>query len=544
MVTAALTGEKPQDTRLPAVETWQVRISRGLLARNSTYNFLGQLSSATISLVALPYVIPRLGPERYGVFALIWTLIEYFSVFEFGVGAATTKFVAEAIGRNENDRVQTIFHTSLLTVFVLGSIGSVACLLIAPLLANSVFNISLSLTEEARAVFSISAGLVTAILVRSVLNGLLEAYQRFDLINAVKIPSNILTALIPLVTVSLGFGLRVIVLLILLKETVFLFGYYSLCVRQMPRARSSIDFRLVKSVLCFGGWLCLIRSLGLLMLSLEPFFIGALVTVEAVTFYTIPYKLTGAMLMLPSSIMVVLYPAFSLLNAVDDEKMKRLFSVSLKYVTAILGLPVLILALFPKEILVAWLGADFEVSATAMRLLAIGMLFSGTSWLFGTLMTGTGYPKVTAILGLIQAPLYVLASWLLIRHFGVNGAATGWAAQKCLGVLLLYVACRKLGLVKFSWREDIVGEGRLLWAMLLLVCMVAVSLVGKHVMGGALAGTVANISLLTVLYIILAWRYVVEPEQKVAIVARFRLINSSCRVRAVRFLAEHWRRKG
>ncbi len=504
----------------------QVRITSGLLARNSAYNLTGQLSSAVISLLALPYVIPRLGPERYGIFALVWLIIEYFGVFEFGIGAATTKFVTEALGQNEKERIRPIFWTSLITVSVLGLAGFLVCLSIAPLFADRIFNISPGLTGEAKTVFSISAVLVITILVRSVLNGLLEAYQRFDLINFLRIPSNILTALIPLFVVSIGFGLRLIMLIVIIKEIALLVGYYWLCSEQMPRTRYSFEPGFLRPLLSFGGWLCLVRALGLLLLSLEPFLIGALVTVKAVTYYTIPYKVTGIMLMLPSSILIVLFPAFSLLNTMDEDKLKKLFIYSLKYIAAILGLPTIVLAVFSKEILILWLGADFEKSAMVMRLLAAGTLFGGISWLFGTLLTGTGHPKAPAFLGLLQAPLYILASWLLIKNFGINGAAAGWAAQKFVGTFLLYAACWKLKLTRLSWKINLIHNGKLLRAVSAILLILMAGLALKYLLAESLVAAAAIISLMVITYLVIVWHYVVDLEQKAAVLRKLHLLVS------------------
>lgn len=494
--------------------TNEVKINQGLLARNSTYNFVGQFSSAAISFLAWPYVIPRLGPERYGIFALVWLITEYFSVFEFGVGAATTKFVAEALGRNETERIRPVFWTSLVIVLCLGSAGFLLCLLIAPVLAERVFNISPNLVTEAKTVFSIASVLVLTILVRSVLNGLLEAYQRFGLINLLKVPSNMLTALIPLFVVSIGFALRLIIFMMVVKEVIVLFGYYWLSSRQMPETRYSFDRSFVKPLLSFGGWLCLVRALGLLLLSLEPFLIGALITVEAVTYYSIPYKVTGVMLMIPSSILIVLFPAFSMLSTTDEGKLRKLFIYSLKYITAILGLPALVLVVFARDILIYWLGSDFEKSVIVMQILALGTLFSGISWLFGTFLIGTGHPKIPALIGLFLAPVYVLASWLLIRNFGIKGAAACWAVQKCVGAFLLYTACWKLKLAKLSWRIKLAGNGKLLKAAAAVLLLLGANLSLKYLMTPSLVTAAANISLMVICYLAVAWHYVVDFEQK------------------------------
>jgi O-antigen/teichoic acid export membrane protein len=339
----------------------------------------------------------------------------------------------------------------------------------------------------------------------------------------------------------MGFGLRLIILILVIKEITVLFGYYWLGTGQMPRAGFSFKPGFLKPLLSFGGWLCLVRALGLLLLSLEPFFIGALVTVKAVTYYAVPYKVIGTMLMVPSSIIVVLFPAFILLNTMDADKLRKLFVYSLKYIAVILGLPALVFVIFSKDILVLWMGPDFEKSAMVMRFLAVGTLFGGITWVFGAFLTGTGHPKVPAILGLVQAPLYIFAIWLLIKNFGINGAAAGWAVQKCIGAFFFYAACWKLKLASWSWKINLIHNAKLLKAALAILLLLGVNLVLKRLLTESLVATAANASLMIVGYLVVVWNYVIDLEQKNAVIRKLNLAVLFCRNRVALSSVEHGR---
>ena len=55
------------------------------ILKNVAINFAGLVLPTFISLVTVPTYIHMLGVDRYGFVALVWTLIGYFGVLDFGV---------------------------------------------------------------------------------------------------------------------------------------------------------------------------------------------------------------------------------------------------------------------------------------------------------------------------------------------------------------------------------------------------------------------------------------------------------------------------
>lgn len=66
-----------------------------LLARNTLWNLAAQILPMAVALFAIPILIRGIGVPRFGVLSLAWIVIGYFSLFDFGMGRALTKLVAE-----------------------------------------------------------------------------------------------------------------------------------------------------------------------------------------------------------------------------------------------------------------------------------------------------------------------------------------------------------------------------------------------------------------------------------------------------------------
>ncbi len=75
-----------------------------VLARNTAWNLLGYVAPMVVAAFTIPPLIHTLGKDRFGVLALGWTMVGYFSLFDLRVGrgltiaiGATFKFVSDNV---------------------------------------------------------------------------------------------------------------------------------------------------------------------------------------------------------------------------------------------------------------------------------------------------------------------------------------------------------------------------------------------------------------------------------------------------------------
>ena len=164
-------------------------------------------------------------------------VLGYFTIFDLGLGRATTKYVAEALGKGEGTQVPQIIWTAVKVQAIMGFVGAIVLLGITDLLVDKVLNIPPELLGEARVTFHLLALSIPVVLIASSFSSVLETAQRFDLINAVKIPSSILSYLLPLVGLALGLGLPGIVALIVLARLGALVAFVAMNLRIRPELR-------------------------------------------------------------------------------------------------------------------------------------------------------------------------------------------------------------------------------------------------------------------------------------------------------------------
>jgi len=289
-----------------------MEISGSLIARNAVLNLIGQAVPLVVGVLTIPFVVRGLGTDRFGLLSLAWVVLGYFTIFDLGLGRATTKYVAEALGRGEGNRIPRIVWTSVTVQAFMGAVGAIALMGITDLLVDRILNIPPELVGEARDTFHILALSIPVALVSSSFRGVLEASQRFDLLNAIKIPSSSLTFLLPLLGVYLGLSLPGIIALILAASIVTLMVFVAMDIRIFPELkRYSSSFALFRSLFAFGGWVTVSGVVGPILVYLDRFLIGSILTMSAVAYYTAPYEAVTRLWVIPSSMTMALFPAFS-----------------------------------------------------------------------------------------------------------------------------------------------------------------------------------------------------------------------------------------
>src|SRR5580704_19169600 len=141
-----------------------VRVTGKLLTRNWTFNLLGQALPLLIALPTIPYVIHGMGPERFGILSIAWVLLGYVGFLDLGLSRATTKFVAEYLGRGEARKLPSLVWTSVWTQVLFGIAGTLLTSVLIPVLVDRVLKVSPLLRVETKTTFFILAASLPIVL--------------------------------------------------------------------------------------------------------------------------------------------------------------------------------------------------------------------------------------------------------------------------------------------------------------------------------------------------------------------------------------------
>ena len=517
---------KPQSEVPPLIEVMTSttdKLTRGsLLARNTIWNLIGQVAPLVVAIFAIPLLIKGLGMDRFGVLTLAWVVIGYFSLFDLGLGRALTQLVANKLGAGQESEIPALAWTGLILMLIMGLVGTLVVCLLSPWLIQDALKIPKNLHPEVLNAFYLLAVSIPVVTNTAGLRGLLEAYQRFDFTNLVRIPMGIFTFLGPLLVLPFSHSILPVVAILVIGRLIAWVVHLFLCFNVLPDMSHGIllQLKLIRQLLIFGSWMTVTNIVGPLMVYFDRFLIGGLLSVAAVAYYATPYEVVTKLLIIPGALVGVLFPAFSSNFVQDRRHTVLLFGRGVKYTFLSLFPVSLIIITLASEGLDLWLGADFAKNSTrVLQLLTMGVFINSLAQVAFALIQGARRPDLTAKLHLIELPFYLLTVWWLIDAYGIEGAAIAWVARIGVDTIIMFGMAQRFFPIKalVIWRMVLAMGVALI--ILSLACLQA-SLVMK---GFFLLLTLSA-------FVFAAWFLILAPDERVMIGNRLKTIqlHNSC----------------
>jgi len=492
-------------------------ISGNLLLKNSAYNFAGSVAPLFVALFAIPFLVKGLGEEKFGILSLAWIVIGYFSLFDFGIGRTLTKIVAENIGLEKSEEIPGLFWTGLFLMFIISLIGSIILLIGSPYLVLNIFNISKEYQEQSIYTFYTLALSIPIVTTTAGLRGVLEAFQKFGMINLLRSVLGVFTFVGPLLCLIFTTDLFLIVLVLSFFRFIIWIFFFLECKKLNSIHNSDIKIvkSLIKPILKTSTWMSISNLIGPIILYVDRFLIGALISAVAVTYYTTPYEVVTKLLIIPSALASVLFPAISSNYKTNPEYTSKLFSKSIKYIFIILFPIVLIISTFASEGLNIWLGINFANRSTlVLQLFAVGIFLNSLAFFPFTYLQSIGRPDITAKIHLFELPLYLILMWYFIPKFGITGAALIWLIRIFIDTSLLFHFTQKVFLKKTEIKSKF--NSQLILTLLSIILVIATIFISGIVFKLLFVLTV----LLT--FSIVVWKKILEPEDLSFIFSRIK----------------------
>src|ERR1700690_3746351 len=87
---------------------------------NVLWNWLGVIASFFTGFFLSPYIIRKLGDQRYGIWALAFAFIDYYTLFDFGFKTAIVNLISRFRSNNEEPAINEAINTALFYFIGLG----------------------------------------------------------------------------------------------------------------------------------------------------------------------------------------------------------------------------------------------------------------------------------------------------------------------------------------------------------------------------------------------------------------------------------------
>jgi O-antigen/teichoic acid export membrane protein len=484
-----------------------------LLARNTGFSLAGQATTLVVAFFAVPLLVEGLGTARFGVLTLAWVVIGYAQVFDLGIGRALIKLTSERLGAGREGETPQLFWTALAGMVALGLLVGSVVAAISPWLVGTVLNVPPELEGETLATFFVLAGSLPLAISGAALRAHLEAWQRFDLVNAVVIPAAVLTYFGPVLMLALTNSLVAVVGAVVLSRVISWTVNMLMVLRITPAIRRHLTLRLaaLRRLVGYGGWVTVWNVINAFLIAADRFIVGALVSLAAVAYFATPYEVMTKLLVVSIALAGVFFPAFALNLGASPRRIVTIFSGGIRFGFIALFPVALVTVTFAYEGLDLWLGNEFATnSEVVLQWLAVGVLIASLNQISLGLVQSSR-PDLPAKLALIELPLYLGLFLALLEAFGIAGASAAWAARAAVeGVVLL-------AMVRHLSPESVSGLRRM--------GVAGLGGAAALVVGSQLEGVAAKVSLILVMlaaFAPLAWFRILGASERVRVLTRLR----------------------
>ncbi|HCS66448.1 MAG TPA: flippase [Cellvibrio sp.] len=412
------------------------------LSKNTFWNIAGNALPLVLGAVTIPLLIPALGLERFGVLTLLWTIIGYFSLFDFGLGRAITQQVATSLGEQRQGEIPQIIKAGLEFTVLTGLLGALVLTLGAYPLSHYGMGVSTDLRQEVFISLLIAAIGIPLATLSNGLRGALEGYERFQASNVARMLLGASIFLFPLLAVLLHGKSLVTVTLWLVGARLLSCLLFVWLVAKLPSGKfwhAPILENTRKRLFSFGAWMAVTNLLSPLLVNADRFFISYLLGAGVVAYYTVPFEFLVRLLILPGALGASLLPNLARERLMGSALVGETFAKSVKIVSLAMAALCLIAALLAYPLMNMFISEDFASKSWLLAvILSVGVLINGVAYLPYTALHAYGKAKPTGILHLVEFVVYIPMLFAFIHWMGLTGAALAWTLRVAWDAIALF----------------------------------------------------------------------------------------------------------
>lgn len=485
------------------------------VVKGSLWTLGGSVLPLLVSFVSTPFIIRFLGSEAYGVLLLVGLIPTYFSFADFGMGTASTRFASEAYGEGDAGKENRIVWTATAIAMIGASAVAIPIFLFSFTIVTTL-NVPEHLRSQASIALKLTAVAFVFGILGSVLNSPMLARLRMDLNTVTQGVPKILLALFTPFILYLGGEIVGAVAWALAVSLATLLVVFYFSGRLLPEfVRPRIDRQLLRPLCKFGSGLVIGGLAAILLVNFEKLALSRLVSVEALAFYSVAFTFAGMATMFSNAMLQSLGPAFARLNSPDKKaEFDALFSRGMRL--NLIWLPPALMFLFvvARPFFTLWAGDAFGRESTIpFYILLVGLFFNILAFVPYSTISAKGRTDIFAKLYWAELLLYVFAAVILIKSFGIIGAALAYTLRVVVDAFAIIMIAKKIANIPFSLFRHF-------HALLLSVAMLLPAILVAAFYNSSSVWLIVLVPLCLAAYGATVWHSFIEIEEKKWVMTR------------------------
>ncbi len=407
-----------------------------------------------VSLFMVPLALGYLGPDRYGMWLTMTSVIGLLGFTDLGIGNGLVNALAEADGRGDRAAANRYISSA---VAALALIAIVVALIFAALYPRvdwaGLFNVE---SREAVAEAGPTVAILTACFLISLPLGLVTrvrgALQEGFIDSIWAIAGTVLSLLAVIAFIVAGQSLPWLALGVAGFPLVALaVNGSSLLYREHPWIRitpSGVTRDAMRRVMGVGLYFFALQTAAAIAYQSDTIIIARILGSATVPQYAIPAKLFLVIPMMMSFVVLPIWPAYrEALSRGDHDWIRVAFKRSFLLSLAVSVPAALVLTLVSRPLIHVWVGADIDAAPLLTIGLGAWVIVASLGGAASTFLNALGVLRPQAICAVFMALANIVLSIWLTGRIGVSGVVYGSLIAQFSFVALpvLYLVRRELG---------------------------------------------------------------------------------------------------
>lgn len=417
--------------------------------RGGIVSFVLQISSAVLGFSNTIILARILSAGGIGEVFLALSVMNICSMIAgFGMNGAMMRFVPVYLENRKQDKLKGIIFFALKFCFALSLLFVLLLLLLSKFISMNVFH-----SRGLLKLVPVVAFILPVYVLNDVISGVLRGYK--DTFRAL-LPHMVISPFLK-ITVFLFLSLRggspvFAVVAVLIAEIIAIVFSISFLLKRVDRTKPSYEWSECRKVLDIGSTMIFTILSVFLYTQADLWIVGMLRSTEEVGIYGVIARLVvlisfslGAFSTIIPSIISTVY------TSGESSEMERVIRGSTRWILTIAMPVVLIITIEGRMILKYAYGERFLAGYAALVILSIGQLVNSGAGLVGWLLQMTGghrtFMKITIFWGILN----VILDIILVRYFGIIGAALSTAfCLAMVNIVSVFVIRNKLSVVTLA----------------------------------------------------------------------------------------------
>jgi O-antigen/teichoic acid export membrane protein len=410
------------------------------IGRNVVFNLIGFLCPAVVLFVSYPPFLHALGAERFGVLTLAMSLAAGLSFLDFGLTAASLRFVVSDLHRREFNAAARVITTSLAFFTGLGLLISFTLFVLSPSVAGWM-KVTPAQMDDAVVIFRLTAMQIACSLFLGTLSGLFKSLDRFDLSALTVSVLAVLMYGVPAFQVArLGVSLPMAIA----TTVVSLFVLCLVGVVVLVKVAGSRGITLrgggpnvatCRRIFQFGATLTVHMIIGMLFTHGQRILVGFMFGPVPLAAYQLSLTLVGKV---HAAINAAAEVALPVASSEQTDLIKRSYGRGMLVLGAMSFVPLAAIAVGRHWIIQLWLGANSPpLAPVLLPAMCLAYFFVALSALPYHILNGLGRPGVNVAFAIFNIVVYVVAlvGFELFHARNVLNVAIAFAISNvCCGV--------------------------------------------------------------------------------------------------------------